>query len=44
MARSLQIQIVERTRALIADGQHWCRGDLAHDINGEGVSPTAASA
>ena len=39
-----QIQIVERARALIADGQHWCRGDLARDINGEEVSPTAASA
>ena len=44
MARPLQIQIVERARALIADGQHWCRGDLARDTNGEEVSPTAASA
>ena len=44
MARPLQIQIVERARALIADEQHWCRGDLARDINGEEVSPTAASA
>src|SRR4029453_6031593 len=44
MARPLQIQIVERARVLIADGQHWCRGDLARDINGEEVSPTAASA
>jgi hypothetical protein len=44
MARSLQIQIVERARALIADGQNWCRSDLARDINGEEVSPTAASA
>ena len=44
MARPLQIEIVERARALIADGQHWCRGDLARDINGEEVSPTAPSA
>jgi hypothetical protein len=44
MARPLQFQIVERARALIADEQHWCRGELARDINGEGVSPTAASA
>jgi hypothetical protein len=44
MARPLQIQIVERARVLIADGQHWSRGDLARDINGEEVSPTAASA
>ena len=44
MARPLQIQIVERARVLIADKDHWCRGDLARDINGEEVSPTAASA
>ena len=44
MARPLQIQVVERARALIADEHHWCRGDLARDINGEEVSPTAASA
>ena len=34
MARPLQIQIVERARALIADEQHWCRGELARDVNG----------
>ena len=44
MARPLQIQIVERARALIADKQHWCRGELARDVNGEGVCPTSASA
>ena len=44
MARSLQIQIVERARALIADKQHWCRGELARDVNGEGVCPTSDSA
>jgi hypothetical protein len=44
MARPLQIQIVERARALIADEQHWCRGELARDVNGEGVCPTSASA
>ena len=44
MARPLQIQIVERARALIADKQHWCRGELARDVSGEGVCPTSASA
>ena len=44
MARPLQIQIVERARTLIADKQHWCRGELARDVSGEGVCPTSASA
>jgi hypothetical protein len=44
MAKSLKLQIVERARALIADEQHWCRGELARDINGDEVCPTAASA
>jgi hypothetical protein len=44
MAKPLQIQIVERARALVTDQQHWCRCDLARDINGEEVCPTAASA
>jgi hypothetical protein len=44
MSRPLKLQIVEQARALIADKQHWCRGDLARDINGEEVCPTAASA
>ena len=44
MARPLQMQIVERARALIADKQHWCRGELARDVNGEGVCPSSASA
>jgi hypothetical protein len=44
MSRPLKLQIVEQARALIADDGHWCRGDLARDINGEEVYPTAASA
>ena len=44
MAKPLQIQIVERARALIADETHWCRGELARDVNGEEVCPTSASA
>jgi hypothetical protein len=41
MAKPLKLQIVERARALIADEQHWCRGELARDINGVGVCPTS---
>jgi hypothetical protein len=41
VSRPLNVQIVERGRALIADEEHWCRGDLARDINGLGVCPTS---
>ena len=44
MARPLQKQIIERARALIANEQHWCRGELARDANGEQISPISASA
>ena len=44
MARPLQMQIVEKARALIADELHWCRGELARDVNGEGVCPISTSA
>ena len=44
MSRSLKLQIVEHARALIADAQHWCRGQLAQDASGVSVFPTSASA
>jgi hypothetical protein len=44
MARPLKLQIVEQARALIADESHWCRGELARDVNGMGVCPTSGSA
>ena len=44
MSKPLKIQIVERARALIANEEHWCRGDLARDANGVGVCPTSDSA
>jgi hypothetical protein len=44
MARPLPLQIVERARALIANEHHWCRGELARDVNGVGVCPTSDSA
>ena len=44
MSRPLKLQIVEQARSLIADKQHWCRGQLAEDANGVSVFPTSASA
>jgi hypothetical protein len=44
MSRPLQVQIVERARALIADESHWCRGELARDANGMGVCPMSDEA
>jgi len=44
LSKPLKIQIVERARALIADEQHWCRGELARDARGMGVCPMSESA
>ena len=44
MSKPLKIQIVERARALIADEEHWCRGELARDARGMGVCPITDSA
>jgi phage terminase large subunit GpA-like protein len=44
MARPLQLQIVERARALIEDKEHWCRNHIALDANGVSVFPTSLSA
>ena len=44
MAKPIQIQIIERARSLIADQQHWCRGQLAEDANGVSVFPASAAA
>jgi len=44
MARPLQLEIVERARRLIANEQHWCRGQLAEDARGRIVFPTSANA
>jgi hypothetical protein len=35
---------VERARALIADEEHWCRGELARDAKGLGICPMSDSA
>jgi hypothetical protein len=44
LSRPLKIQIAERARALIADADHWCRGELARNARGMGVCPTSDSA
>ena len=44
MSRPLKVQIVEQARSLIADEQHWCRGQLAEDARGRIVLPTSAKA
>ena len=44
MARPLQIQIIERARALIEDKAHWCRNHAALDATGVSVFPTSTSA
>ncbi len=41
MSRPLKLQIVEQAHALVADEAHWCRGELARDMNGVGVCPTS---
>jgi hypothetical protein len=43
MAKSIQIQIIERARALIADRKHWCRNHIALDENGISLVPTSVS-
>jgi hypothetical protein len=44
VSRPLKLQIVESARALIADQEHWCRGELARDARGMGVCPLSDSA
>src|SRR6478672_11693951 len=40
MSKTLKHQIVEKARALIEDERHWCRGELARDMNALSVCPT----
>jgi hypothetical protein len=44
MAKPFKLQIVEQARSLILDESHWCRGELARDVNGVGVCPMAETA
>ena len=40
MSKTLKHQIVEKARALIEDDWHWCRGELARDMNALSVCST----
>ncbi|MGD0532706.1 MAG: hypothetical protein ABSA62_10670 [Methyloceanibacter sp.] len=44
MSKSLKVQLVEKARALIEDERHWCRGELARDVNALSVCPTDSRA
>jgi len=40
MSKPLKIQVIEKARALIEEERHWCRGELARDVNAVSVCPT----
>ena len=40
MSKPLKAQIVKKARALIEDERHWCRGELARDMDTLSVCPT----
>ena len=44
MSKTLKLQVIEKARALIEDEQHWCRGELARDINALSICPTDSRA
>ena len=44
MSKPLKIQVIEKARALIEDERHWCRGELARDVNALSVCPTDSRA
>jgi hypothetical protein len=44
MSKSLKVQVIEKARALIEDERHWCRGELARDINALSICPTDSRA
>jgi hypothetical protein len=44
MSKPLKVQVIEKARALIEDERHWCRGELARDMNALPVCPTDSRA
>ena len=44
MSKTLKLQVIEKGRALIEDERHWCRGELARDINAVSICPTDSRA
>ena len=44
MSKTLKVQVIEKARALIEDERHWCRGELARDVNALSICPTDSGA
>jgi hypothetical protein len=44
MSKTLKLQVIEKARALIEDERHWCRGELARDMNALSICPTDSGA
>lgn len=44
MSKPLRVQVVEKARSLIEDEQHWCRGELARDVDSDSICPTDSRA
>jgi len=44
MSKHLNVHIIERARALIADEAHWCRRQIALDSDGMAVCATDSRA
>ena len=44
MSKPLRVQVVEMARSLIEDEQHWCRVELARDVDSVSVCPTDSRA
>ncbi len=44
MSKALKLQVIEKARALIEDERHWCRGELARDMNAQSICPTDSGA
>jgi hypothetical protein len=44
MARPLEIEIIEKARALIEDEARWCRNHIALDASGVSVFPSNSGA
>ena len=44
MSKTLKLQVIEKARTLIEDERHWCRGELARDMNALSICPTDSGA
>jgi hypothetical protein len=44
VSKPLKVQVIEKARALIEEERHWCRGELARDMDASSVCPTDSRA